>query len=170
MGRAWVYLYYMAAGVRHDRTLWFKCATRSLFSSPADDIWNETRLSQPFLYWIHQSHASQWQLCLSSKIKDLMVTHGCSVCLHCDLSGLKMFSTTFFLTWQCLSGIVINVPMFQSFANCIFNSAAAHSVIQVRVTSVTLRLLRLCHTLPWVICLYQRSKSLPWAAPSVPSE
>lgn len=78
-------------GVRLDRTLWFKCATPSLLSPLAEGIWNETRHSQPVLYWIHQSHGSQCELCLPSKTWRLHV-----VALFFYLSDLQVFLTKSF--------------------------------------------------------------------------
>lgn len=72
-------------GQTWQNTLIQMCHSECLLSSPADDIWNETRPSQSVLYWIHQSHTARWQLCLSLKgpgLDDRVVTRGCSICLQ----------------------------------------------------------------------------------------
>lgn len=92
-------------GQTWQNTLIQMCHSECLLSSPADDIWNETRLSQSVLYWIHQSHTARWQLCLSLKgpgLDDRVVTRGCSICLHCAI----LFSTTCIFHWQCLCAVL----------------------------------------------------------------
>lgn len=98
-------------GQTWQNTLIQMCHSESLLSSPADDIWNETRLSQSVLYWIHQSHTARWQLCLSLKgpgLDDRVVTHGCSICLHCAIY-LDCFLPLFILFFFPLTVFVLCV-------------------------------------------------------------
>lgn len=81
-------------GQTWQNTLIQMCHLKSLLSSRWMIFENETGLSQSVLYWIHQSHTSQWQQGESLKVRDF-ITEG--VTWHMVVQNVYI---RFYLVWD----------------------------------------------------------------------